>query len=282
MKVMVTGATGFIGLHVVKELLNRGHYVIAVARDEEKAKTMPWFDRVEFVQCDLYKDFDGLFQADDLPDAVMHLAWAGLPNFKGYFHITENLPADLKFLTAVVRSGVKQLMVAGTCLEYGMQCGPLLEDGETHPSTPYGFAKDALRKALELLQKDEDFTLQWMRLFYMCGEGQNPNSLLAILERSIDEGMTTFNMSVGDQLRDYLSIEEIADAFTRVIEAPDCTGVVNCSSGKPVSVLDLVMDLCKEKNSDIEFNRGYYPYPDYEPMAFWGVPEKLTELKGRS
>lgn len=278
MRVMVTGATGFVGRHVVNELLARGHSVVAVARDIRRAQTISWFDRVEFIQCDIHEDFARLLKAESLPNAIVHLAWPGLPDYRNFFHIGKNLPADLRFLEAAVRSGVQHLVVAGTCLEYGMQYGPLTEEMETRPTTSYGFAKDALRKALQLLQKEKPFTLQWMRLFYMHGEGQNSRSLLAQLDRAIDERQSVFNMSVGDQLRDYLPVQEVAANFVLALENPQIEGVINSCSGKPVSVLDLVQQRCRERASEIRLNRGHYPYPDYEPMAFWGVPAKLASL----
>jgi nucleoside-diphosphate-sugar epimerase len=275
-RVMVTGATGFVGRHVVDALLAKGHSVTAVARDRAKAQSLPGFERVDFIACDLHDDYRPVL-LNDPPDALMHLAWPGLPNYSGFFHIGRNLPSDLAFLEAAVDAGVAQIMVAGTCLEYGMQYGPLTEQAETAPTTAYGFAKDALRKSLQLLQMEKPFTLQWMRLFYMHGEGQNPNSLLAQLDRAIDEGATFFNMSVGDQLRDYLSIQKVAANFALALENPSsCNGVINCCSGKPISVLDLVSQRCQARSSDIELRRGYYPYPDYEPLAFWGVPSKLN------
>ena len=278
MNVLITGGTGFVGSYVVDELLKRGHKVSATARNMVLARSMAWADQVTFFECDVNKDFDILTNLTPKPDALIHLAWAGLPNFKDYFHIDNNLPADLKFLSAMVRAGIKQLIVAGTCLEYGMQNGPLEEDQDTFPTTPYGFAKDALRKSLQLLQKEESFILQWVRLFYMHGKGQNENSLLAQLDRAIANGDDCFNMSAGDQLRDYLAIEDIAKIFCDVLENKDCNGIINCCSGKPVSVLDLVTERCKQKNSTIRLNRYHYPYPDYEPMAFWGVPAKLNKL----
>lgn len=279
MRIMVTGATGFVGRHVVKELIACGHTVVAIARDIKRAQEMPWFDRVEFIQCDLHADFGSLLQPECLPDAIVHLAWPGLPNYRDFFHINRNLPADLVFLESAVKAGVPHLLVAGTCLEYGMQYGPLTEEMETCPTTPYGFAKDALRKALELLQKERPFTFQWMRLFYMYGEGQNENSLLAQLDRAINEGQAIFNMSKGDQLRDYLPIKDVAENFAFVLENTQLEGVINCCSGKPTSVSDLVQKRCLEKASEIQLNRGHYPYPGYEPMAFWGVPSKLSIFK---
>jgi nucleoside-diphosphate-sugar epimerase len=278
MKVMVTGATGFVGRHVVNELLERGHAVVATARDINRAKQMPWFPHVEFVQCDLHESFEHLLNLSDLPEAIIHLAWPGLPNYSDFYHIGTNLPADFAFLTAAVRAGVPHLMVAGTCLEYGMQYGPLDEWAVTNPTTTYGFAKDTLRKALQLLQKEKRFTLQWMRLFYMYGEGQNANSLLAQLDRAIDEGQTVFNMSNGDQLRDYLAIEKVAENFALALDNPHLEGVINCCSGQPIAVVDLVKKRCLEKKSDIQLNLGHYPYPDYEPLAFWGVDSTLSAV----
>ncbi|MET4186702.1 nucleoside-diphosphate-sugar epimerase [Bradyrhizobium sp. JR7.2] len=279
MKVLVTGATGFVGRHVVSALLAKGHSVAAVARDANKARSLLWFEHVEFIACDLHSDFPRVF-ADGPPDALIHLAWPGLPNYRSFFHVGRNLPADLVFLEAAVDVGVLQIVVAGTCLEYGMQHGPLTEQADTAPTTAYGFAKDALRKSLQFLQQEKPFTLQWMRLFYMYGEGQNPKSLLSQLDRAIDEDAPFFNMSAGDQLRDYLPIKEVAANFVHALENPaSCNGVINCCSGKPISVLDLVSQHCQARSSDIELRRGYYPYPDYEPLAFWGVPSKLDVLK---
>ena len=276
MRVVVTGATGFVGRHVVARLLARGHAVVASARDLERARAMAWFDEVDFIACDLHDDYRPL--VDTAADALIHLAWPGLPNYKDFFHVSRNLPGDLAFLQAAVDAGTTHLIVAGTCLEYGMQYGPLSEDMETRPTTPYGFAKDALRKALQLLQKEKAFTLQWMRLFYMHGDGQNSKSLLGQLNTAIDEGRTVFDMSRGDQLRDYLPVEEVAANFVLALDHPQCAGVINCCSGKPVSVIDLVDQRRRARHSRIELNRGHYPYPDYEALAFWGVPSKLTEL----
>jgi nucleoside-diphosphate-sugar epimerase len=269
-KVLVTGATGFVGRHVVARLVEGGHAVTAVARSEAKARSLPWHGRATFVECDVFRDFERL--ADVRPDVMVHLAWPGLPNYRDYFHLDTNLPADLRLLKQAVSSGVKRLVVAGTCLEYGMQFGPLTDRMETRPTTPYGLAKDSLRKSLEMMRASMPFTLQWVRLFYMYGEGQNPGSLLSQLDRAIDEGREVFDMSRGDQLRDYLPIEEVAAIFGTVVESPGIQGVVNCCSGRPVSVREMVEQRCTQRGSNIRLNRGHYPYPDYEPLAFWGVP----------
>lgn len=274
MKIIVTGATGFVGRYVVRQLCTSRHLVVAVARDINRARALPWYNQVNFIAHDLQNEsWD--WNKSTLPDVLIHLAWPGLPNYLDFFHIRKNLVSDLSFLESAVFAGVPRIIVAGTSLEYGMQYGPLGEEIDTCPITPYGFAKDSLRKSLEMLQLKVPFTLQWARLFYMYGVGQNPNSLLSQLDRALTEGRKTFEMSVGDQLRDYLPIETVARSFDWMVAHPEMGGVINCCSGKPISVLDLVNQHLARKNRSIELVRGHYPYPDYEPLAFWGIPEKL-------
>jgi nucleoside-diphosphate-sugar epimerase len=274
-KILVTGATGFVGRHVVNQFVTSGHNVVAMARDKVHARTLPWFEYVEFVTHDLHKSaWD--WSSFTIPDILIHLAWPGLPNYQDYLHISKNMHSDLSFIEAAVQAGVPHIIVAGTCLEYGIQHGPLREEMETYPITPYGFAKDTLRKSLEIMQRRTPFKLQWMRLFYTYGEGQNPKSLLSQLDRALNEGQQFFKMSAGDQLRDYLPIETIARCFEWSAAHPNMSGVINCCSGKPVSVIDLVNQHLAKRARKIHLVRGHYPYPDYEPIAFWGVPEKLT------
>lgn len=274
MRVLITGATGFVGRHVVSLLLASGHSVVALARDEGMARNLPWFEEVEFVAHDLQNGTMNWGKCS-IPDVLIHLAWSGLPNYQDFFHITKNLPSDLRFLESAIQEGVPRLIVAGTCLEYGMQAGPLTEEMETYPITPYGLAKDSLRKSLEILQQSRQFALQWVRLFYMYGEGQNPNSLLSQLERALEEGRECFQMSAGDQLRDFFPVEMVARCIEWAVQHPRMDGVINCSSGVPISVLELVKRYLQARKKRIKLELGVFPYPDYEPRAFWGVPAKL-------
>jgi dTDP-6-deoxy-L-talose 4-dehydrogenase (NAD+) len=279
LRVIVTGATGFVGRHLVRKLLQNGHQVIVVARNLRRATEFEWFDEVGYIQADLHLNYFPVIEKLDEVDSLIHLAWPGLPNYQGSFHIFQNLISDLAFLKASIESGLSHLVVAGTCLEYGLQSGALSEDMDTHPITSYGFAKDSLRKALQFFQKEQNFTLQWVRLFYMYGEGQSPKSLLSQLDMAIDEKRQSFDMSIGTQLRDYLPIESVAGEICAVIENSAINGVINCSSGSPISVLDLVRRRCQERNSNIFLNMGHYPLPEYEPIEFWGIPAKLNLLK---
>ncbi|WP_247267720.1 MULTISPECIES: NAD-dependent epimerase/dehydratase family protein [Pseudomonas] len=280
MNVLVTGATGFVGRHLVAALLARGCAVRAVARNVETAASMPWINHVEFVAADIHAaDLDIAALTDGI-DVLAHLAWPGLPNYRALFHFEHNLMADYRFIKGAVEAGVAQVLVTGTCFEYGMQSGPLSESVEPQPSNPYGLAKHTLNLFLQNLQQEKPFTLQWARLFYLHGEGQNPNSLLAALDRAIDAGEASFNMSGGEQLRDFLPIASAADYLATIVHQRDFNGVINCASGQPVSVRALVEQRLRERGAALNLNLGHYPYPTHEPMAFWAVTERLQQLLG--
>lgn len=279
-KILVTGATGFIGNYVIKELLGKGHKVIATSTSGKKAMLYEWYDKVKFIPFDLNdisyeQDIYAFF---DNPDKLIHLAWEGLPNYKSAFHLEENLPKQYNFLKNLVMNGLNDITVTGTCFEYGMQEGGLSEGLPAMPSNAYAIAKDKLRILLTELKNDHHFRLNWIRLFYMYGKGQSPNSLLSQLQSAIDRGDTVFNMSPGDQLRDYLEVRKVAEYIVAIAMQNDEAGIINCCSGKPIQVKQLVEDYLKERNASIELNLGYYPYSDIEPRNFWGDIKKLKAI----
>lgn len=273
MKLAVTGATGFIGRHVVAELEQRGLSATLVCRSP--VGLLPQATKHSVVAFDLSAPPADPFGALGKPDALIHLAWGGLPNYESLHHFEDELPAHYRFLKAVVAGGLGNLVVTGTCFEYGMQSGALHEELEARPNNPYGFAKNALRIQLEYLQRVTPFNLTWPRLFYLFGSGQAATSLFSQLTAAVERGDKTFNMSGGEQLRDYLPVSEAARHIVSLALSGRNNGIVNVCSAKPVSVRNLVETWIAENGWSINLNRGYYPYPDYEPLAFWGDRQKM-------
>lgn len=269
MKVAVTGATGFIGRHVLAELAAHAAEVVAIVRPTSTG-TLPFpVDKV--VSLDIHDAPANAFELMGCPDVLIHLAWDGLPNYKSLHHFETELPAQYGFLRDLVFSGLQNLFVTGSCFEYGMQSGPLRTDNEPKPTNPYGFAKDGLRRQLQYLQNEHAFVLTWARLFYLYGEGQSETSLFSQLRRAVEKGQGTFNMSGGEQLRDYLHVSDAAKQIVSLALNGEKSQLVNVCSGKPISVRRLVESWLQENHWEITLNLGYYPYPDYEPMAFWGA-----------
>jgi nucleoside-diphosphate-sugar epimerase len=284
MRVAITGASGFVGHHVIAELAKRDIEIVAVLRPASAlpASLSDPTGRISVVRVDLHDPAANPFEDMGAPDVVMHLAWGGLQNYKSLHHFETELPAQYRFLCRLIRAGLGTLLVTGTCFEYGMQSGALGEDMEVRPGNPYGFAKDALRRELEYLKGVHPFSLLWARLFYMHGEGQAPNSLLPQLQRAVERGEPVFNMSGGEQLRDYLPVTEVACHLVTLALAQRDVGVINVCSGRPISVRKLVENWQKERGSQIALNLGHYPYADYEPMAFWGNRSRLDQIVGAS
>ena len=270
MKIAVTGANGFIGRHVLAQLATRDVDVVAIESMQREHAVQA---RVQWVTLDLQAPpADGLALLGR-PDALIHLAWGGLPNFRSPHHVERELPAQNRLLSALVREGLPALVVVGTCLEYGFQSGAIKASAQTLPDNPYAVAKDSLRRQLQSLQETHPFELTWARLFYLYGEGQAATSLLPQLRAAVSQGLPAFNMSGGEQVRDYLPVEVVAQRLADLAMQPRGAGVINLCSGKPISVRSLVEGWIAQNHWSIRLNLGHYPYPDYEPMAFWGDPE---------
>lgn len=277
MKILVTGATGFIGNYVINELLKGDYEIIATARSNKKDIYSTWLYKVTYFSANLNEDKKDWFSFFNEPDKLIHLAWENLPNYKELFHFERNLPNNYLFLKNLIENGLGDITVTGTCFEYGFQEGELSEAQISVPNNPYGIAKNTLRIFIEELQKKINFKLKWIRIFYPYGEGQSPNSVLSQLEAVLERKEKVFNMSGGEQLRDYLPVEKVAEYIVKISMQDKIGGIINCCSGEPISIRKLVEDYLKKNQKDIELNLGYYPYPDYEPMAFWGDTTKLNK-----
>ncbi len=279
-KIAVTGATGFIGRYVLCELTKRELDICAVTRSADRLADFG--NRISVIEMDIGQSTTNPYDKLGCPDALIHLAWDGLPNYRSLSHLESELPKQYRFLKLCIEGGLRKLIVAGTCFEYGMSSGALTEDMPAVPTTIYGYAKDALRRQLEFLKQQHAFDLAWLRLFYLYGKGQPKTSLYTQLDDAASHGDKTFNMSGGEQLRDYLPVEEVARLIVEVALQDGDLGIVNICSGTPISVRRLAENWLRARDSSMQLNLGCYPYPDYEPMAFWGDRRKLDAILGAS
>lgn len=277
MRIAVTGASGFIGGHVLRALAARGG---AELTGVDRVEPRTPIAGVAHATLDLGSATAADYDRIGRPDMLVHLAWGGLPNYLSLHHFEQELPTQYRFLRAMVDAGLPAMLVTGTCYEYGMVDGELAEDRIPAPANPYAFAKTALLTQLRYLQQQAPFALTWARLFYMWGEGQAPTSIYPLLHAAIARGDATFPMSPGEQLRDYLPIGEVARILAELAAAASDAGVVNVSSGEPVSIRRLVEGWIADAGSPITPELGRYPYPTYEPLAFWGSAAKRRALLG--
>jgi dTDP-6-deoxy-L-talose 4-dehydrogenase (NAD+) len=275
MRIAVTGARGFVGRHVVSALRKRGVSVTEVLRPQSIGERDTG---ANVVAIDFANPPRDLKLALLEPDVVVHLAWARLDDYRSLEHLEFELPLHFGFLKAVATSGVRHLLVTGTCLEYGLISGPLDEDGPTFPVTAYGFAKDALRRQLQFLQGALPFGLTWARLFYLYGEGQRPTSLVPSLEAAVAAGKARFEISGARVVRDYLPVDAAAEALASLALAQRDLGPVNVCSGRGTPLREFVERFIDDQGWTIEVTTGDRVQPPYEPQSFWGVRRKLDQV----
>jgi len=278
MRVAITGASGFVGQHVLRELQSRDVDIVVTSRASKRPVTGA--TKAQVVPLNIAQDIPDPFQALGAPDVLIHLAWGGLPNYQSRAHIEIELPLQLQFLQRCLTSGLKRLVVTGTCFEYGLASGEISESTPASPCTQYGQAKNALRLHLEDWRSKTPFQLAWLRLFYLYGTGQSKNSLYSLLTDAIRRGDTGFDMSGGEQVRDFLPIQAAAHIITDIALLPIDVGVVNVCSGVPITVREITEMWIREKNSSITMNLGRLPYPEIEPVSFWGSTYKLRRILG--
>jgi len=150
-----------------------------------------------------------------------------------------------------------------------MQEGCLNTSNFANPLISYAIAKDSLRRFLSALQTHLKFELKWLRLFYTYGDGQSESSILSQLDKALGRGDQKFDMSGGEQVRDYLPVTELVKQIVD-FSLTSGSGVFQCCSGQPIKIKDLVTNYLKVHQKNIALNLGHYPYNDYEPMEFWG------------
>jgi len=278
MRIAITGGTGFLGRHVIKHLNHMSVNVVAVAR--RIGCDLPSLTNGRWIEMDVGCISDQSYFDLGKPDVLIHLAWEGLPQYHSPHHLDSEFPKHDSFLTRMVAQGLPRVIVAGTCFEYGMQQGSLAETMETQPMNSYAIAKDLLRQRLQQLKSQSDFCLTWLRFFYLHGEGQPERSLYSQLHKAIQEKQPTFNMTGGTQVRDYLPVTQAARHVVDLAMLGEDNGIVNVCSGNPRTIRSIVEAWVTETRCTIQLNLGHYPYPDYEPMEFWGNNARLRSLVG--
>jgi nucleoside-diphosphate-sugar epimerase len=275
--VAVTGAEGFVGRHVVDRLLAKPDIeVIRIVRPGSRTASR---DESRAVSLDVLGQDIELGQLPIGVDVLVHLAWSGLNDFRSDVHL-DQVRAHERFLQAWLESGVRRIVGVGTCLEYGLIEGEMTETMPTDPVIAYAQGKSALHDALEELVARFGASCSWARVFYPYGDGQQPKSLWSSLQSAIARGDATFPMSGGEQVRDYLHVDEVGSILASLALLNEAIGVVNVCSGQPVVLRDLIEGWIADREAAIRPQLGVFPYPDYEPMKFWGSRSKLDQSLG--
>jgi len=277
MRVLLTGASGFLGRHVLDRLLEQDISTVVIGRRHISEKS-----RTEFIQADLitHPDLTILIKASSATH-LLHLAWC--TEHASYRDSLANLhwvEATVRLVEAFCQAGGRHVIVAGTCAEYDWLHGYCREDmTPLNPTTLYGTAKDATRRLIMALSRQLGVPVAWGRIFIPYGRGEAHERLIPSLIQVFCGHRPAFGIHT-QAYRDFLHASDVAEAFLSLLHN-GASGAYNISSGQPVQLSDIVWELARQLNSDARNILSLPCRRQQEPPLVVGENTKLKALGWR-
>ena len=274
MKMIITGATGFIGAALCPELINAGHSVTAVIRPgSTKKEKLPEAVSVIELELDNLSDLIGNY------DVFYHLVWNGSSgNDRNDFHIQHtNIAYTAEAVKAAKRCGCYRFVGAGSQAEYGVVRDICTEEMTPHPFMMYGAAKLAAYHMARLVAEQEKISFVWPRIYSVYGVGENEGTLLSYVIKKLKEGGVP-ELSACENMWDFLYITDCAVALRLLGEKKEADGIYNVSYGE-ARVLKKFVEIVRDivaPDGTLHFGAR----PSDPGMTFWLEPDirKIREI----
>jgi nucleoside-diphosphate-sugar epimerase len=277
-RVLITGASGFIGAHVTRLALAAGERVTILALpDDPLSRLRDVVGSIEVIRGDLtFPETFARALRELQPEACIHLAWYAEPG--KYLDAIENVSSllgSLNLIEILAAEHCTHLLAVGTCAEYDTDAGLLSESSPTRPATLYAASKLSLYLMASVLAARAGMELAWARLFYLFGPGEDPRRLVPSLIQALRQGQE-FPATAGEQVRDYLHVEDVASGLWMLSERR-AEGIYNVCSGIPVMVRELLETVGGILERTDLIRLGATPYRGWEPPFICGESTKLRE-----
>ena len=234
MNILVTGGSGFIGLHLLKELAKSRHKVAVISKRE-----IPELSSIETILGN-FDAFDKMHKKliDFNPEIIIHFSWQGIPDFSSDM-CQKNLSDSINFFDWIFENiECKKIIMSGSCFEYGKKQGKCSEFDSVSIDSYFTWAKHSLNQYLSIRCAEMDITLNWFRIFYVYGPGQREESLIPLLIKSI-RAKETPRIKTPLNKNDFIYVEDVARAFAIAVDADLPSGAYNLGSGTSTSVYDI-------------------------------------------
>ncbi len=273
MRVLITGANGYIGHHVVKVACDYNKFTVT-AVDFNSDKIDP---RADFLNINVLDnpDDEHLYERLGKPDYIIHLAWRDGFNHNSDRHL-KNLYSHYAFIRNMINNGCKNLSIMGSMHEIGYWVGEVNSDTPCNPLSAYGVAKNALRQMVLTYADGKEVNINWLRAFYIIGDDENNSSIFSKILNLAKQGNRTFPFVSGDNKYDFINIELLSSQIFYATIQNKVHGIINCCSGKAESLKDIVNNFIKNNSLDIVPEYGKYPSRKYDSPAIWGNTDLIS------
>jgi len=274
--ILVTGACGYLGPGIIKNLLGRGHRVLGIDHSD---RDNPISDCAGFElrRSDLATVDNELFKFTGVPDACLHLAWRNGFNHNASSHI-EELSEHFNFLIRMAKSGVGQITVAGSVHEVGYFEGEVKESTFAKPRSLYGLAKNTLRESLEIKLEEFNVSFQWLRLFYIVGEAARGQSVFSKILEKDKAGVLSFPFTSGKNKFDFIEISELENQIAAVLNQTTVNGIIHCCSGTAESIREKIDVFIRDNKLKIRPEYGALQDRPYDSPEIWGDISKIKKI----
>ena len=269
---LVTGANGYIGKHVVSELLKLGYSVVAC--DVNLSDIAP---EAEKLLVDIADNNINVFELAGKPDGMIHLAWRNGFKHNADTHL-KDLAIHTAFIEQMINAGLKNLTVMGSMHEVGYFEGAIKPDSPTNPQSLYAIAKNSLRQSIDVLTKGKDISVKWLRGFYIYGDDEKSNSVLGKISIADREGKDKFPFTSGKNLYDFIHVEQLAEQIVAASVQDKYTGIINCCTGVPISLGNMAEKFIKDNNLSIKLDYGAFPDRLYDSPGIWGDATLINKI----
>lgn len=273
MKILVTGANGYIGQGVVSKLIDNGHDVVATDFCLNRVDK-----RAVLQSCNLF-EVTNPYLTFEKPDILLHLAWRDGFKHDSDTHLLD-LPMHYQFIRRAIESGIRRICVMGSMHEVGYHEGVVNADTPTNPQSLYGISKNALRQSISTLQTATEFEFLWMRGFYIVGNNRYGCSVFSKIQDAAEKGQARFPFTSGENQYDFIDYSDFCDQIATAACKVGETGIIHCCSGKPMKLKQRVEQFLLENHYDMELEYGKFPDRPYDSKAIWGDNTRILQLMG--